>query len=108
MSMARLIDVDEFNKLIAIECANSVKRRVSQLYREGLLTAKLLMDICKTVDAVQIVRCIDCKYWSATKSKENDCDFYGVCEMHGRITLYNDFCQSGTKFDRDGDNDAAD
>ena len=106
--MARLIDVDELNKRIAEDCADSVIRGVQQLYREGLLTAKMLVNMCKTVDAVQIVRCNDCKYWSATKSKENDCDFYGVCEMHGRITLYNDFCQSGTKFDRDGDNDAAD
>ena len=47
--MSRLIDADELNRRIAKEMANSVINGVSQLYREGLMSAKLMLDTCKSV-----------------------------------------------------------
>ena len=47
------------------------------------------------VDAVQVVRCDGCKYWTACESEENDCDIYGVCCQINRLTIYNWFCADG-------------
>lgn len=44
---------------------------------------------------IKIVRCNNCKYWTACESEENDCDFYGVCCQINRITTYDWFCADG-------------
>lgn len=59
----KLIDADELNKNIAKEMASSVLGGTGQLYREGLLSTKLMLDVCKKVDAEPIIRCKNCTYW---------------------------------------------
>lgn len=47
------------------------------------------------VEKTEIVRCNNCKYWTACESEENDCDFYGVCCQINRITTYDWYCADG-------------
>ena len=102
--MMLLIDADKFNKLIAEECAVSVVNGVSQLYREGLLTAKMLMDRCKTVDAepVRHGRWIDSNnHWQCSECGVDDLyAFAWDCDTGETSILQDYFCpHCGAKMD---------
>jgi len=51
--------------------------------------------MANAMDEIKIVRCNNCKYWTACESEENDCDFYGVCSKLNRMTTYDWFCADG-------------
>jgi len=77
----RLIDADEVNKQIAQEMAVSLRQNTNQLYREGLLSAKYIVDTCHTVTEQ---KCVPKRYkdeWSCDHCKElvgwTELDVYG-------------------------------
>ena len=84
--MARLIDADA---LIKEACAEGAY---------GYVDAKQIAD-APTVDAAEVVRCKDCKYYEIHKPKvlEN-------CERNGYIIPMkpDDFCSYGERKDGDG------
>ena len=48
-----------------------------------------------TVDAVEVVRCRECKYHKATSVKE-----HAHCSLTGYTVEYDDFCSCGERKDR--------
>lgn len=85
--MSRLIDADELtNKLLtAIDCGKRNDMPTAEL--EAVLADTQTI---QTVDAVEVVRCRDCKHSRPDK--------YGMwCRTHCRPTKENDFCSRGEK-----------
>ena len=101
--MARLIDADALDKKLAQEMAMSVINGDSQLYREGLMSANMMLYVCKTVDAVPVIRCRNCRYYNT-----NYCgDGFGWCERNGigHGTSDDWFCADGEKRSEDDEHD---
>ena len=80
---------------------NYVKRVSS--YWEGRKTVPVkisrseLCDILVAINAVEVVRCRDCKYLMFS-------DFYGECgKVHMGVVGPDDFCSRGEQKDGDGD-----
>ena len=81
--------------------------------REHILDAKerfLILDFlreCSTVDAVEVVRCKDCKYYCQDKINGAICrhpelDYEIECYDHWINTNPDDFCSYGERKDGDG------
>ena len=81
--------------------------------RERILDAKerfLILDFlreCSTVDAVEVVRCKDCKYYCQDKINGAICrhpelDYEIECYDHWINTNPDDFCSYGERKDGDG------
>lgn len=58
-----------------------------------------LTDDAPTVDAVEVVRCKDCKRWERHTEVNRD---YGGCRRYNSTMRYDDFCSYGER--KDGDN----
>ena len=56
--------------------------------------ATLILREAPTVDAVEVVRCRDCKYHEDTSITE-----YEHCCLIGKTVRYNDFCSYGERKD---------
>lgn len=95
----RLIDANEFIKEANADGAY------------GYVDAKQIAD-APTVDAVEVVRCRECKYWGDEDGKLQDSDgvLFARCKIHnylidGRHTGWcpteNDFCSYGER--KEGD-----
>ena len=59
--------------------------------------ATLILREAPTVDAVEVVRCRDCKYHEDTSITE-----YEHCCLLSKTVRYNDFCSYGERKDDDG------
>ena len=72
----------------------------------GAATDKDLIGEMPTVDAVEVVRCRDCKYWKQSWSKArnsfSDMEYIGVCELTRYCRREIDFCSYGKRKDSDG------
>ena len=99
MIMARLIDAD---KLLEI-----YKKWVPQLSskedegdRRGVETCIAVLEDMPTMDAVEIVRCKDCKHWHKDTVF---CGYMPYGEASERVNWYaDDFCSYGERKDGDG------
>ena len=107
MKMARLIDADR-----ALEIVRDQGIAHPNAYH---LTnyATLMLREAPTVDAVEVVRCRDCKYWGdeSGKLQRSDGVLFARCKVHnylidGRHTGWcpteNDFCSYGERKEGDG------
>ena len=105
--MARLIDADR-----ALEIVRDQGIAHPNAYH---LTnyATLMLREAPTVDAVEVVRCRDCKYWGdeSGKLQRSDGVLFARCKVHnylidGRHTGWcpteNDFCSYGERKEGDG------
>ena len=96
--MARLIDADkrisEIKKQYCTDCENygGVKCRACWVD-----DAMCLIDDATTADAVEVVRCRECKYHEDTSVTE-----YEHCCLLSKTVRYNDFCSYGERKDGDG------
>ena len=90
MTMARLIDADR-----ALEIVHDQGIAHPNAYH---LTnyATLVLREAPTVDAVEVVRCRECKYHEDTSVTE-----YEHCCLLSKTVRYNDFCSYGER--KDGD-----
>ena len=97
----RLIDANALISYID-ECSQESRFRVYYGY------AKSFIDDAPTVDAVEVLRCRDCKYWGdeAGKLQHSDGVLFARCKVHnylidGRHTGWcpteNDFCSYGER-----------
>ncbi|MBR5199327.1 MAG: hypothetical protein IKW20_05805 [Bacteroidales bacterium] len=110
--MARLIDYNELKQLILEERDKIPLELPPERYgfgiprrnhhgdsiRGGIRKALRCMEQCKTVDAVSVVRCKDCKHWMY------EYDDVGLCvtdvpDIDGVQRLACDFCSYGERKD---------
>ena len=102
--MARLIDADkriaEIKKIYCDGCDNYGGAKCRACWVDD---AMCLIDDAPTVDAVEVVRCRDCRYWEKFQSSilgEVMC-----CIAQGEMNVQkdpNDFCCYGERKDGDG------
>lgn len=97
--MARLIDADEFAKTLektdANVCADYGDGFCEFGYSRSLL--RLLLSEAPTVDAVEVVRCKDCKFGVTPYGDEHD-NWIECSNIHGRpLFSCNDFCSYGER-----------
>ena len=92
--MARLIDADEVD-YENISCSQS---QLHWLHR--------IIEMQPTVDAVEVLRCRECKYWKPSGSKAGnsfaDMEYIGGCEFTKYCRRESDFCSYGERKDGDG------
>ena len=104
--MARLIDADALKSYMD-ECSKETRFRVYYGY------ATAFIDAAPTVDAVEVVRCKDCKYQRKVWIEDKRYKFGGfLCVSCGRNDDIfvshtvdgddNDFCSYGERKDGDG------
>lgn len=88
--MARLIDADKLESgEVIIPTENGGYEYVEVFYKDDV-------DNALTVDAVEVVRCFQCKY-AKVADYEDDQDGY-VCQFHkGSIWFSGDFCSQGRR-----------
>ena len=64
----------------------------------------LYLEEAPTVDAVEVVRCRDCKHWKPTGSKAgnsfSDMEYIGGCEFTKYCRRESDFCSYGERKDK--------
>ena len=96
--MARLIDADkriqEIKKIYCTGCDNYGGAKCRACWADD---AMCLIDDATTVDAVEVVRCRECKYHKDTSVTE-----YEHCCLIGQTVRYDDFCSYGERKDGDG------
>ena len=79
--MTRLIDADELLVDLRHRCSNET------FYKQ---VKESLIDCAPTIDAVKIVRCINCDNYAPTESGK-----LGYCCVNDGIWMANDFCIHG-------------
>lgn len=103
----RLIDADELKQRILVErgkipltCPGaSYEFYISKPYqhgnsmRGGIRKALRCMEQCKTVDAVPVVRCKDCKAWN----RYEPTSVSGRCGFLCRMRMDDDYCSYGER-----------
>lgn len=101
--MARLIDADkriaEIKKLYCDGCDNygGVKCRACWVD-----DAMCLIDDATTVDAVEVVRCRDCKHWDTETWFCDNNSTFDIMGMEWNMFSEDDFCSYGERKDADG------
>lgn len=99
--MARLIDADkrieEIKKIYCDGCDNygGVKCRACWVD-----DAMCLIDDATTVDAAEVIRCLECKHW--LKDVAGCTDFVGRCELANYMVGAVGYCVYGERKDGDG------
>lgn len=76
--MARLIDADRLQELFNVTSSAllsnvDLSKDIEHVVRACLMVSEMISD-APTVDAVEVVRCRDCKWWDA-----DDNGLYGYC-----------------------------
>ena len=66
----------------------------------GIETAKEIVQNAPTIDAVEVVRCKDCKYGHAGKCNNEPC---WVCGLTGHVTTADGYCDEGVNQDAESD-----
>ena len=84
-SEKRLIDANALKSYMD-ECSKESRFRVYYGY------AKSFINAAPTVDAVEVVRCRECKYHEDTSVTE-----FKHCCLIGKTVRYNDFCSYGER-----------
>ena len=86
--MMRLIDADALYKPVG------QYERLKYTYEYGYVVQKYDIDHAPTIDAIEVVRCKDCKNWD-TSWISNDGFYY--CPMIDRLTPGDFFCADGER-----------
>lgn len=101
--MARLID--------AMKTVTNLSGRITSLIKMGENPMRVYEEVLQviaeapTVDAVEVVRCRDCKYWKPSGNKAgnsvSDMEYIGGCKFTNYCRRESDFCSYGER--KDGD-----
>ena len=95
----RLIDADAL-KTKAIKC-ETFKLYDAPVFLKAVSTKEI--DRTPTIDAVEVVRCKDCKHYMPQKKSEHWENRANYCNRLVRIKVRpNDFCSYGERKDGDG------
>ena len=105
----RLCDLDEIKICVDRQYKNCHGYSGSKkaIYREAILAVKSILHSAKPIDAVEVVRCRECKHWKPSGSKAgnsfSDMEYIGGCEFTKYCRRESDFCSYGEKRrDKDG------
>ena len=97
----RLIDADRLSE--------AIYDNVSAPYEEAVWAKEDCLaeiEAAQTVDAVPVVRCLECKHWKPSGSKAgnsfSDMEYIGGCEFTNYCRRESDFCSYGERKDGDG------
>ena len=97
--MARLIDADRAMKIVR----NQGIAHPNAYHLTNYAT--LILREAPTVDAVEVVRCRECKYWKQSGSKAgnsfSDMEYIGGCEFTKYCRRESDFCSYGERKESD-------
>ena len=85
--MGRLIDADAFDKRIRLD-VGSCEEELTEDFKDGISTVLEMMNTAPTVDAVEVVRCRECRW----------CNM-GECEHKFGLLVSNDenYCSYGER-----------
>ena len=99
----RLIDAYSAIKKIDNYCNNSPFTHPGTTWLRGLELATGLLLAEPTVDAVEVVRCKDCKHWQPIHEHipHMECQIFRGAYEHGYPTNADDFCSYGERKDND-------
>jgi len=95
--MSRLIDADDLKDLMFVAFMS---------YERGFINMlENIINDCPTIDAIEVVRCKDCKYGAQgyIQNKDNSTtllDEY-LCIKHNKIVEPDDFCSYGERRESD-------
>ncbi|MBQ0142840.1 MAG: hypothetical protein KBT06_08600 [Prevotellaceae bacterium] len=90
----RLVDADEMRKFLnrQYEVCHGYMGNKKEIYREALRAVKSYVHSETVIDAVEVVRCCDCK--------QHDHDGgAGYCNRWGKWSNMSDFCSYGDRKD---------
>ena len=99
----RLCDLDEIKIRVErqYEDCHGYSGNKKAIYREAILAVRSILHSAKTIDAVPVVRCRECKYWKPSGSKAgnsfSDMEYIGGCEFTNYCRRESDFCSYGEK-----------
>lgn len=91
----RLIDADANVETMKKCVANPENEQALLCYR----FAQRILEEAPTVDAVQVVRCDDCRWYDKSTVSGTYEPIAYKCKLHHRFTLGNMFCSDGEKDD---------
>lgn len=80
--------------------ADKLKAHYSWWDNEEQRTFDQIVDAQPTVDAVPVVRCMECEGWVATENSD-----LGLCVLTKRVVTRRDYCSEGKRKDGGGEND---
>lgn len=94
MASMRLCDLDEIKVCVdrQYENCHGYSGSKKAIYREAILAVKSILHSAKPIDAVEVVRCRDCKYHEDTHVAG-----FGHCCLYDLTMRYNDFCSYGKR-----------
>ena len=94
--MARLIDADEF---IAEHCADCKYAKVNGICSKEVPMCRSVQIVTElpTIDAVEVVRCKDCKHWHEETGFCEKHSNFDVEEMEWDMFAEDDFCSYGER-----------
>ena len=97
----RLIDADALMDVIRQHEYRLATKQGSIDYGMFTLGIQQAVDEQPTVDAVEVVRCKDCKHWKPSGSKAgnsfSDMEYIGGCEFSNYYRRESDFCSYGER-----------
>ena len=90
----RLCDLDEIKICVdrQYKYCHGYTGNKKAIYREAILAVKSIMHSAKPVDAVEVVRCQECKYHEDTSVTE-----FEHCCLIGKTVRHDDFCSYGKR-----------
>jgi hypothetical protein len=88
----RLIDADALREEHCKGCSNDIREGCKT---DPVCASLLWVDDAPTVDAVEVVRCRECKYWK--KDVPGCTDFVRRCELGGYMIGATGFCSYGER-----------
>lgn len=100
----RLIYADALSDLLDVEYKRKMKlvrngEEHLDTLAEGIMSVSILLGTMPTVDAVEVVRCKDCKHWQYVEDGMGDCTnprFH--LSVHPDPTMEHDgFCSAGER-----------
>ena len=99
----RLYDFDEIKICVdrQYENCHGYSGNKKAIYREAILAVKSILHCAKPIDAVEVVRCRECKHWKPSGSKAgnsfSDMEYIGGCEFTNYYRRESDFCSYGER-----------
>lgn len=102
--MSRLIDADALSDLLDAEYRRkmAVARKGEthlDTLAEGIMSVSILLGTMSTVDAVEVVRCKDCKHYTKNLRLSRMCCYVHPLSPH--FMLEDEFCSRGERKDND-------
>lgn len=86
----RLIDADAYRAILATMWEKSC----DNIVRSVLCECMMQLHSVPTIDAVEVVRCKDCKHWAVLEECGHYCSHWGNLMTD---TLEDDFCSNGER-----------